>query len=89
MQWFLGQMVRSKQGRDQGRHYVIIKAEENVCFLVDGRKTAIETPKKKNYKHLQGTKTCSMEIQKKLMAGGLPTDEEIREFLNNYQPERE
>ena len=88
MQWFLGQMVRSKQGRDQGRYYVIMKTEAKYCFLADGRKTTVGNLKKKNFKHLQGTKCCSREIGEKLAQGGMATDGEIRAFLNDYQPEK-
>ncbi|MEG1496194.1 MAG: hypothetical protein RR385_02300 [Clostridiales bacterium] len=79
-------MVTSKQGRDHGHHYVIVKTEDKCCFLADGRKAAVVKPKKKNYKHLQGTLTYSKEIGEKLILNQLPTDAEVREFLNNHWP---
>lgn len=87
MTWSVGQLVTSKQGRDQGRHYIIIKTEEKCCYVADGRKARAASPKKKNYKHLQGTLTRSAEIAATVSAGNLPRDEALRDILNNNWPE--
>ena len=39
MEWSLGQMVISKQGRDVGTVYVVVKIEDHFCYTADGRKT--------------------------------------------------
>ena len=85
MDWSLGQMVISKQGRDVGNAYAVVKINGNFCFVADGRKTTYLKPKKKNKKHLQATHTVSETIRLKAEAGELPSDLEIREFLNHYR----
>lgn len=85
MDWSLAQRVISKQGRDCGSVYVIIKIDQNDCYVADGRKTTYLKPKKKNTKHLQATHTVSEKIREKLLNGEVPSDLEIREFLNNHR----
>ena len=88
MEWSLGQMVRSKQGRDNGTYYVIVKIDENVCYCVDGRKTTLLKPKRKNIKHLQATHRISEKISEQLNHGEMLTELEIRDFLNQYRSDR-
>lgn len=50
---FIGQLVRSKQGRDKGRMYFVIDILENgYVELVDGKYRKIKNPKLKKIKHL-------------------------------------
>ncbi|MGI5874386.1 MAG: RNA-binding protein [Bacillota bacterium] len=87
MEWSIGQMVISKQGRDNGTVYAVMRVEDNFCFVADGRKTTYLKPKKKNVKHLQATHWVSAEIEETLQGGKIPTDAEIREFLNKHRSE--
>lgn len=48
----VGQLVRSKKGRDKGRIYIIIKIVGCAAYLADGDLRKIEKPKKKNIKHI-------------------------------------
>lgn len=54
----IGQVVRSKCGRDAGKYFVVVGKEKNFVFLADGDMRRIETPKKKNIKHIQVTGFC-------------------------------
>lgn len=85
MDWSLGQIVISKQGRDNGAVYVVVKTEDHFCFVADGRKTTYLKPKKKNVKHLQATRWISESIAETLATGKVPSDTEIREFLNYHR----
>lgn len=87
MEWSLGQIVISKQGRDNGTVYVVVRIEDHFCFVADGRKTTYLKPKKKNIKHLQATRRVSESIAVTLQKGKAPTDAEIREFLNYHRSE--
>lgn len=84
MEWSLGQIVRSKQGRDNGTYYVVLKINENFCYCGDGRKTTFLKPKRKNIKHLQATHMISEKISERLNKGEAVSELEIREFLNQY-----
>ncbi|HIZ77303.1 MAG TPA: KOW domain-containing RNA-binding protein [Firmicutes bacterium] len=87
MDWKVGQLVISKQGRDRGHSYLIAETAEHYCLLVDGRKVTYEKPKKKNYKHLQGTLINSGSMAQKWAQGERISDREIRDFLNQYSLE--
>ena len=87
MEWSLGQMVFSRQGRDNGSAYVVLKIEDRFCYVADGRKTTYLKPKKKNVKHLQATHWISETIYDTLQREKIPTDAEIREFLNQHRSE--
>lgn len=54
----IGQVVRSKRGRDVGKYYVVVGKEKDLVFLADGNVRRIEAPKKKNIKHIQVTGFC-------------------------------
>ena len=49
----LGMFAVSKAGHDQGQMYVVLKEEGDSVLLADGRLKTIESPKKKNKKHIQ------------------------------------
>ena len=53
----VGMFAVSKAGHDQGQMYVIIKEDGDDVFLSDGRLKKIESPKRKNKKHIQLVKT--------------------------------
>lgn len=49
-----GQLVRSRAGRDRGKHYLVIQVlDDRYVLLVDGKRRPLDTPKKKNIIHLQ------------------------------------
>lgn len=49
----LGQVVRSVQGRDRNRWYVVVKEDkEGFFYVADGSRRPIARPKRKNPKHL-------------------------------------
>ena len=51
----IGQVVRSKCGRDAGKYFVVIGKEKKFVFLADGDTRKVKAPKKKNIKHIQVT----------------------------------
>ena len=83
MEWSLGQLVISKQGRDNQTCYVVTGLTDRCCFVADGRKTSFSAPKKKNKKHLQGTYKVSAAIARDIEEKGALRDEDIRDFLNH------
>lgn len=47
-----GYFVKSKSGRDRDKYYVIIYAQNEYVYLVDGNVRTLDHPKKKNLKHI-------------------------------------
>ncbi|ERM91002.1 KOW domain-containing RNA-binding protein [Caldanaerobacter subterraneus] len=82
----LGQIVRSKAGRDKGRIFVVVgKIDEQHVLIADGDLRKIEKPKKKKYKHLQRYNEVLNEVREKLKRGESLTNEEIRRLLEPYK----
>lgn len=50
----VGQVVKSKSGRDKGRMFLVFEVlDEEYMLIVDGKLRGVERPKKKKYKHLK------------------------------------
>lgn len=65
-----GQLVRSRAGRDRGKHYVVLKVlDDRYVLLVDGKKRPLENPKKKNVVHLQRYRRGLRDFSKLLQEG--------------------
>ena len=56
----IGRLVRSRQGRDAGRYFIITGfPEENYVYISDGAVRKLNAPKKKKLKHLE---LCPQEL---------------------------
>ncbi len=77
----LGQVVSSRGGRDRGRYYLVIGFTGNMVEVADGVVRRVENPKKKNPKHLQPHNLVADEIGRKLRAGQMPANAELRQWL--------
>ena len=49
----IGQLVRSRQGRDQNRLYIVTAVGDRNLDAVDGTKWTVSKPKRKNPLHLK------------------------------------
>lgn len=76
----VGQLVRSKAGRDHGKYYLVLQVQDGRVLLVDGRKRLAANPKVKNPCHLQPVKLVSVDFRAKAQAKRL-TPEDIRADL--------
>ncbi len=59
----MGMTAVSLAGHDKGKTYVILSADENYVYLVDGSIRTLQNPKKKKLKHVQVNCTISSWIQ--------------------------
>lgn len=50
-----GLVVKSMAGRDQGRYFVAVAAQDRFVFIADGKEHRLENPKRKNVKHISPT----------------------------------
>jgi ribosomal protein L14E/L6E/L27E len=77
----VGLTVTSRAARDAGDRYVVVGvAEGDTVLLADGRKRAVDRPKRKNVKHLV-VHGPAHGVADRLRGGQRVTDEEIRETL--------
>lgn len=55
MQIKAGTVVISSAGHDSGRWFVVTGACGSVVYIADGKERKLESPKKKNIRHIQAT----------------------------------
>ena len=56
-----GTAIISLAGRDKSRYMVVMSAEDNYVYVADGDLRSVESPKKKNIKHIAVTNTVFEE----------------------------
>ena len=72
----LGSIVISSAGHDQNRPMVVVGAEGGFVFVADGKERKLDSPKKKNIKHVRRT-LSAVELE------GL-TDKKLRQTLRAF-----
>lgn len=82
-----GYFARSVAGHDKGEIYVIIDEDDGFVILSDGRLKPIESPKKKNRKHIQIIKRENASICEKIINGDKDTNEAIKRAIKLYKRE--
>ena len=83
MEYRVGQLVRSKAGRDKGVDFVGVKSDNGYVYVADGRMRKLENPKKKKIKHIQGSYKVSDSLAE-LIESGSAENYMIREFLTHH-----
>ena len=77
-----GRVVKSKQGRDKDRFFVIYSYDGgNFVYLVDGVLRKLSSPKKKKLKHIEATNTKLEALATKIADGSHIYDAEVRKAL--------
>lgn len=82
MEYRIGQMVRSKAGRDNGKAFIVTAVDGNYVYVADGASRRLEAPKKKKLKHIQGSYNVSEEIAA-CIESGTAENYMLRRFLNS------
>lgn len=78
----IGRVVRSTQGRDADRCFVILQVlDDQFVLMADGLTRKLDHPKKKKVKHLK-PKPVRMDTLEELRAKNCLQDASIRHFLN-------
>lgn len=80
MEYRIGQVVRSKAGRDNGEAFVVVGTEDNYVYIADGATRKLENPKRKKIKHIQGSYNVSEEIAAEI-ENGTAENYMLRRFL--------
>ncbi|MDO5601420.1 MAG: KOW domain-containing RNA-binding protein [Oscillospiraceae bacterium] len=73
-----GLVVRSLSGRDKGRFFAVLSAEETQAVIADGNLRGLDRPKRKNLRHLAKTNTI-------LSAQALTSDEQLAAALASFE----
>ena len=81
----IGQIVKSKAGRDKGRIFLICRVvDEQFVLVCDGSLRKLNNPKKKKVKHLMIYKTVLTEFAEKLQENQNLNDAYVKKLLESY-----
>ncbi len=79
----IGQVVKSKAGRDKGRKFLVLDiVDENFVLLVDGDLRKISSPKMKKVKHIAKVNQFCPDLKVEFDQGRSITDEWVRRSLD-------
>lgn len=82
----VGQVVKSRAGRDNGKIFLISKViDEQYVLIVDGHLRKLNNPKKKKVKHLTIYNTVISDFQEKLEANPEVNDAFVRRVLEPFK----
>lgn len=82
----IGQIVKSKFGRDKGKLFIIYEiVDDQYVKLVDGDLRKLENPKLKKVKHLTIYNTVLVEIKEKLDNDIELKNSDIRKILREHK----
>ena len=79
-----GMLAYSKAGHDKGNLYVIIEADQEYVYLVDGIRKKISNPKMKKLKHIQIINDIPEIIKECMNSGKKVTDEDIKRAIKIF-----
>ncbi len=81
----IGQVVKSRAGRDKGRIFLILEIVDNqFVYVVDGDLRKLDSPKKKKMKHLIVFNTVIPEFKEKLENSVKINNSYIRKILEPF-----
>ncbi len=72
-----GSVVKANAGRDSGGYFVVTELRDGYCYIADGKRRKLGSPKKKNLKHISITGSV-MELN------GM-TDKKLRRQINQLK----
>ena len=74
-------IVRSLSGRDEGKLYFVLSAEEDFLLLADGKHRRLENPKRKRKKHVTLVETGENAVAEKIRSNEKITNSELRKAI--------
>jgi large subunit ribosomal protein L14e len=84
----VGQLVRSKAGRDCGRFFLVVGvADERTVALADGDLRGISRPKLKNVRHLEVFPVRLKEAEARLAVSRVVTEKAVAEAIRELLTE--
>ena len=74
-------IVRSLSGRDEGKLYFVLSAEEDFLLLADGKHRRLKNPKRKRKKHVALVETGENAVAEKIRSNDKITNSELRKAI--------
>ena len=85
MTFLRGDVVRSTAGHDKDGLFLVLQAEGDFLWLVDGKRRKLETPKKKRRKHVVSAGVWPPPVAGRLQNGEPVLDSDIRRALAAFR----
>ena len=85
MNKYIGCFATSIAGNDHNNIYVIIDADDEYVYLVDGKIRKVNNPKKKKLKHVQLIKRTDDTITGRINNNVALSNEDIKYAIKNIQ----
>ncbi len=82
----MNELAASLAGHDKGHIYVIVRREEEMVYLADGRLKTLDKPKKKNRRHIRKITGLSGQVLQSL--GDVRQDSDLVHALRLYHQSR-
>ena len=79
-----GDVVKCDCGRDRG-YFAVMRTEGRFCYLADGARRRVETPKKKNRKHTEYAGRLPEEIVGQIERGEKVGNARLKRLLSRYK----
>ena len=79
--FMIADVVQSTAGRDNGKLYYVIAADETYLSLINGKDRTVEKPKRKKCKHTKMVLRPDTRVAEKLRSGDRVPGSEIRKDL--------
>lgn len=85
----VGQVVRSRAGRDKGQFMVVLSIiDDNYVYVSNGELRKVSQPKKKKIKHLSKTNHITTTIRDKMKSNQEVTNSDIKKEIKSFlEPE--
>ena len=80
-EFMIADVVISTAGRDSGKWYYVLSADEMYLTLVNGKDRSLEKPKKKKRKHAKKVLRSETRVAEKLRNGDKVLNSELRRDL--------
>ena len=77
-------IVRSIAGRDAGRLFFVLDADDEFLMLADGKTRRLEAPKRKKRKHTEFVERSVCRVAEKIRSEEKVTNSELRRTLAEY-----
>ncbi len=77
----ISDVVKATAGRDQGKLFYVIGADENLLLLANGKDRPLDRPKRKKRKHVQKVLRAETRVADKLRRGDKVLNSELRRDL--------
>ena len=80
-EFMIADVVESTAGRDAGKLFYVIEADETWLTLANGKDRSLEKPKRKKRKHANKVLRSETRVAEKLRAGDKVLNSELRRDL--------